>query len=208
MEQNKANIYDNILNAFCGEGWSRKPFYQGENVYATDGKKAIKMDKKLPLRQYEVLKEKDVEHVFSFMEERREKIVNLKALEESIDVPLVDDYVLCYTCEGSGYRRCNLGEDHACDECDGTGKKGLRNGRKTKDKECIVNMFDRNIKYELLENLFETGKKINVEEAKIIFGPNEGSPTLFQMGEIEVLLMSAFVDEDDKIIKCQYDKNK
>lgn len=205
----ESNTYDKILKMFCGEGWQLHPFYQNNNVYATDGRKAVKMNKELPSLKYEDVnvKNANVENVFSKFEDKKGKIVDLKKLEESIEIPLVDDFRICETCEGNGYRRCNLGEEHECDDCYGEGRKYLNNGKKIKDEKCVVEMFGRNICYDELKFLFIVGNTLKVNEMSIVFGQHTSSATLFIIENIEILLISAFVDNDTKIVKNKYEKN-
>ena len=109
-----------ILYGCCGveadNRWiTTKPFRIGEHVYATDGKMCVRTS--LPI---------EVEELSEGRPPAADKLAwrNCQLPRVSIwpvKMPSMPSTERCTSCRGFGLQECDLGHEHKCEGCDGTG---------------------------------------------------------------------------------------
>jgi hypothetical protein len=124
------------LKKFCENDRYRpylsNPFSLGDFTYATDGKVAVRVPRLEGIGEVEDAPA-SIETTFAN---------NLKGFEQAAPVPNPphvtniickackgrQKVTICSECEGEGYRECDLGHEHDCEDCDGNGVIGDRSG--------------------------------------------------------------------------------
>lgn len=110
-----------VFEKFC-DGKSRqlrRPFVINGMLYATSGNLCVrtKFDGQI---EDQPENHPNPESLYQIHLEFTTKPTTGVAIPEQIGEAFTES--TCHLCDGKGLRRCDLGHDHECDECEGTGK--------------------------------------------------------------------------------------
>lgn len=118
----------------------RKPFKQDGYFVATDGHSLISIpDDYMDLEFEPAINPPNNIKGLIERDGGKDYKISSKALLEFIEknVLMIPESQECSECDGDGYRECDLGHEHDCEICDGTGKIIPRNPKNVKNKKTI-----------------------------------------------------------------------
>lgn len=134
------------LSRFCDPDSSRfalqQPWRADGFIYASDGKVAIRIpDDGRGLIEAEGRKPR----ISEIFEPYFSQVEEWQSLPDDVDCCLVDSCIEgvqtqeCSKCSGYGTRECDMGHEHQCGKCDGSGKQ------KEDCEECCVKLANRSL---------------------------------------------------------------
>jgi hypothetical protein len=191
--------YNKLFSLFtCKDTGNNRPYYkqpfkQDGMYYATDGHVLIFMPSEICQLDY---RDQDKPACKGVIPIEGESVpINISLLEAEINAktPLVDEFLIkereCSNCYGEGEVECDMGHDHDCPDCDGSGIIEGKNptGNKVKDEKSILTIFGSFFSYIQIERLINASKELNEPVIYKIAG--EGQRVfLFKVGECKILI--------------------
>lgn len=196
------NQYDQILEAFCGKDNFRPdlmtPFnYEGtENIYATDARVLVSIPKRLCEKEYETRSKPNVTAVLPKKTIRQP--LSVLSLNMSLNkIPLVEKNVYkdCDECGGSGvvaWEYKHHEKEFNCPECDGDGDFRTNKTYTTRDTDSYIKLGENYFSGDILDSLSFAADKIGATEIYLLNESVSRKAHLYEVGEIEVLVMPMF----------------
>lgn len=216
----KENKYLEALNLHKGNDkyrfWMNTPFYVNNLAIATDGHTMIKMSKDFvqglnicerdnPSDILNVIPDVKNENLKLDLEDIIKAISKIKK-KDGYDV--IGEDCKCGECGGSGeveWEYESWTKDMDCPKCDGEGYESLEikkpNGKKIIDESFFIDIKESRFSIKIINRLLETAKILDEKEIVLVCHLKHNAPSIFKIGEVEVLCMPVNkFNNDDKVI--------
>ncbi len=182
--------------------WMSSPFSANGKAIATDAMKLVATPFVPGLPDYS----EKVRNVYPIAHDI-DKMIQLSELREKLNAwPQVDcfDEVTeeCGACHGNGtvvyeflYQGRGFEMDAECPICDGKGSTATKsktpNGKKEPDEDKVFRIGNNSFRYDLVKSLLFVAEILQ-SDIRVLNQTDDRRPTLFAIGEVEVLLMSLY----------------
>jgi hypothetical protein len=210
--------YDEVLNMFIGDDelrpWMQKSFEYNGFAMATDAHSMIVIDRKLagevPASDY-----KQLDKVFSIIptDININRVFALSELYLAIEkAPLKDEYettgkyVECSECDGEGYVEWeykHYTDEKECPVCNGDGAesrpKSKKTGKQIPDELATIKINNSGFSIRYIKKLVATCEALGEMQINLLHMAAPNKASLFQIGEVRVLLMPVICDKETKI---------
>ena len=202
--------YEKVFRLFSQKDGLRQemnnPFKQNGKYFATDAYSMIFMPIEKAELNFVAQSKPDATAIIP-----RESNCNIEIKVADIERQLIPDMIdetieeeimkKCTECDGDKVVECDLGHDHECVECDGTGETedviSKPTGKKIPNPSKLFKTLgtgETGFQYCQLRRLIDACKMMGVETITKTFGtPRKGN--VFQCGETIIIVMPALIDE-------------
>lgn len=206
------NKYLSVLNHFVAKEslryWMREPFNAKGKSMATNGYCLVAT----PVCDTFINLEEKIDDIYPMVQNRSKSIKVSELKEKLASFPMVDCYVEeeeeCEACGGKGYvdfifeyggKTYKLEED--CPICKGEGKKKefIQNGSKTFDFNKVFQIGKNFFLPERVRDLIFVAETVGVDEIILANQTTNEKPSLFLIGEVELIITSAINVTADNI---------
>lgn len=195
--QKNANQNDYVLELFKGRDRFSAPFKVLDDgfVYATNSFMAVRIDEKIPSREYKKIEGSDgVPKVFD-----QSASMSTSKITVHVDTVLgilathglhIDKEKKCTECDGTGESSCwHCGSDSECEDCDGTGKlqAGATPIKSVRFTKTQIELNGTTFTAEYLNAVLITAL---IRGVNVFIIDVHGSKAFIDLGAFEIILMT------------------
>jgi len=193
--------YNRVFQMFCSEEREnlKNPFKQNGIYCGTDGHSLIWIPIKDLEKTLDSCNEQDKPNVHAVLPKEKDFyktpiIIEVKKLIEAVKKNKLPEFGRCSSCEGNGYAECDLGHEHECYDCNGSG-------------ECESSAYysfgkEGKLRAKILHRLIRLCGLIEVSTIEKIKGTPDKS-WYFKVGIFHVILMPYLYDELEDELKLE-----
>ncbi len=180
------------------------PFTQGEMQYATDAIAIIRLPIEKENLEFDRREKPKCEKVIPAESNCNVKI-KISDLESQLVPTMIDEVIYetkemrCRNCRGRGEAECDMGHNHECDQCDGTGtiegEVEKPTGNKIADPDKGFSLLGVEFLYKQLNRLVTACKLMGVETVEKTYG-EVSRANVFLCGDCTIVVMPALIGND------------
>lgn len=191
--------YDNILKLFVlkdKRDACHHPATFGDFVFATDRHIMVRIPKQFIEGTYPRLHRHPDMTKINLEPSGVLGKIHISKIEAALSkVELVDDVEDCTYCNGRGYQECNLGHEHECEACKGTGCVESKTKEKVLSEIDNISILNRRFNPRHIDIIRKAMKECGEDEVTIVRDFNKVSeykynPMLFAFKNFIVALMT------------------
>ncbi len=208
--------HDEILKLFTSKNGSRKsfakPFFLKGKTHATDMYTLATLEQMETLIYDELESNLDLTNVLDGGQWEKPVCMNIHTFHKFIDkAQKVNEWTEtkdsdeCDECNGMQYKECDLGHEHDCDHCNGSGvyPPTRRTGKQIPDPDQSFSFKDSCLAGKYLQRIEQVAVILNETTIQILGSKGNKAPFHFKVGTVLITIMplSRIMEDTIPIIK-------